>query len=172
MNKFIENTFLFNRLGGCPQDQSYKNLHGGYSLVEEEMREVQESMMNFLKNNEAWTEENRANFLQECVDVYVTLTGLLFRADFNRQQIELAMSAVSKANLSKYAETLDEAVESVKMYEQDDRYSDVRFEEITFRGRIYYAIIGKTEDGTRKILKSVRFEKPDEKIVDITKREQ
>ena len=169
MNKFIEQVYLFNQLGGCPQDQTYKNLHGGYSLVEEEMKEVRESMMNFLKNNEDWSDENRANFLQECVDVHVTLTGLLFRADFNRQQIELAMSVVSEANLSKYAETLDEAEESVKMYEQDARYNDVHFEEITFGWRIYYAIIGKTEDGTRKILKSVRFEKPDEKIVDIVK---
>lgn len=155
MNKFLEEVYLFNKLGACPQDQTYKNLIGGLQLVQEEVKESEDALFEFLKNDEEWTPETRAELLDGAVDTFVTVTGLLYRAGFNRQQIELAMSLVSEANLNKYCKTEEDAVKSVEQYKDDNRYSNVHWEDIVIDNVVYYAIIGETEQGGRKILKGV-----------------
>lgn len=169
MNKFIEQVYLFNQLGGCPQDQTYKNFIGGLELIEEESREMDETFMQFLKDDK-WTEENRADFLDSLVDLLVVTIGAGYRAGLTRQQIELAMDVVAKANLAKYPDNHSDAVKSVEQYQGDDRYTNVRMERVANDGTgEYYVILGETEKGTRKILKGCDWNDPKEKLKEIVK---
>lgn len=160
MNKFIEQVFTFNKLGGCSQDQSYRNYIGGIELMEEETEELKEALLDFLKNNEKLTPDIKADALDAIVDSLVVTIGTAFRMGFTRQQIELAMSLVAEQNLNKYCTTEEQAVKSVDRYSGDSRYSDVHWEKIVVDDREYYAIIGTTEQGTRKILKGAGHTDP------------
>ncbi len=164
MNKFIEDVYTFNKLGMCSKDQSYKNLIGGLHLVKEEVQEAEDALFEFLKNNEEWSADNRADLMDAGVDAMVTIVGLLYRSGFNRQQIEFSMSVVSEANLNKYCVNEHDADKSVEQYEKDERYSNVHWEKTTVEGKVYYAIIGTTEEGTRKILKGISWVDPKKMI--------
>jgi len=169
VKKFIEQTYLFNQLGGCPQDQTYKNMIGGLELIEEESREMDETFMQFLKDGK-WTEENRADFLDSLVDLLVVTIGAGYRAGLTRQQIELAMGVVAEANLAKYPDNYSDAVKSVEQYQGDDRYTNVHMERVSIDGlEEYYVILGETEKGTRKILKGIDHKDPKDKLIDIIK---
>jgi len=171
VNKFLNQVYLFNQLGGCPQDQTYKNMIGGLELIEEESREMDETFMQFLKDGK-WTEENRADFLDSLVDLLVVTIGAGYRAGLNRQQIELAMDVVAEANLAKYPSNYTDAVKSVEQYRGDDRYTNVHMERVAIDGlEEYYVILGETEKGTRKILKGIDHKDPKDKLIDIIKGE-
>lgn len=168
MNKFIEDVYLFNKLGGCPQEQTYNNFWGGISLIEEETQEMDETLMQFFKDKDKWTLDNKADFLDSLVDLLVVTIGAGYRVGLNRQQIELAISVVSEANLAKYPDNYSDAVKSVEQYKDNDRYSNVHMERVdSGDGKEYYVIVGNTKQGTRKILKGVNWRDPKEKLADI-----
>ena len=160
MIEFIEDTYKFNKLGDVSQEQSYKNLIGGCQLVEEETKELRESLLQFMGDKQQWTKDNRADALDAIVDILVTAIGVGYRAGFTRQQIELAMSIIAEQNLNKYSRTEEDAVKSVEKYKDDDRYSNVHWEAIDIHGETYYAVIGETETGNRKVLKGIHHVDP------------
>lgn len=166
MKKFIKDTYLFNQLGGCPQEQSYQNFMGGLELIEEETKEMEQSFMNFYNNGQEWTNDNKAEFLDSLVDLLVVAIGAGYRVGLNRQQIELAISVVAQQNLNKFCTTREDAEKSVQQYKGDERYSNVHMERLDVDDQKYYAVIGETEKGTRKILKGINHSDPKEKIKD------
>lgn len=167
MNKFIESIYTFNKLGGCSQDQSYKNFIGGVDLIEEETQELKDSLMDFLKNNEELTPDIKADALDAIVDLLVVTIGAGFRMGFSRQQLELAMSVITEQNMNKFVQDKEVAEESVKKYADDSRYKDVHCEDITLDNQTYHAIIGTTEKGGRKILKSNLWVDPKKMLKEI-----
>lgn len=166
MEDFIKNTYIFNILGGTHQEEHYLNYIGGLEILEEEVQETEDAIMKFRKDGE-WTQENRADFLDAIVDTMVVTLGMAFRAGISRTQIEAAMEEVAKQNLNKFSKGMSSAYEAVKGYEDDDRYSNIRIESVEVNGEPWYAVIGDTKNGTRKILKSITWEDPKEKLVDI-----
>lgn len=160
MNNFTKDVYLFNKIGGTPQDQTYKNLWGSIALVQEELDETHLAMRNFLKNNEQWSDKDRVEVLDGVVDILVTALGIAYRAGFTKEQVEKAMEVVSDANLNKFCNTEEDAQLSVGMYADEERYKNVRYESVDIGGQTWYIVIGETLEGTRKILKAAEWENP------------
>ncbi len=168
MNKFIEDTYLFNKLGGCSREQTSENLSGGISLISEELVELCDSFNKFKGEGKVWSEDNRADYLDAIADILVTTIGAAYRAGFNRHQIEVAMNVVAEANLNKFCTNMDDAYASISQYDGDIRYENVHAETIDVDGETYYAIIGTVrKTGVRKILKGINWEDPKNKLKEI-----
>lgn len=167
MNNFTNDVYLFNKIGGTPQDQTYKNLWGSITLVQEELDETSDAMRNFLKNNEQWSDKDRVELLDGVVDIIVTALGIAYRAGFTKEQVEKAMQVVSDTNLNKFCYTEEDAELSVGVYADDERYKNVRYESVDINGQTWYIVIGETVEGTRKILKAAGWRSPTNALEEI-----
>lgn len=166
MNKFLKETWEFNEFGGTPVNDSYDNLMQALSLIEEEASELKGHLEQYRLSSQIDSgkrkEELKALILDDITDLKVVANGLLYRMGLNRHVVECAEYVVSEANLSKFPETLEDAQESVVQYQSDDRYENVRFEQVSDDR---YVIIGNPR-GTKnyKILKGNNWEEPQKKL--------
>lgn len=157
MNTHFESIYKFNEYGNTPVKPSYDNLRQAINLVQEEVRETVE----------ANRDGDMTGVLDGVVDIIVTAVGISYRAGLTRQQLELALSVVNEANLSKFPTTEEDAKKSVENYIDDPRYTDVKYEKV---GEDAYRVVGKVvETGGYKILKGNTFEQPEGKLTDIIK---
>lgn len=167
MNQIVGDTYIFNRAGGCPISLRPDNMQGGLDLIQSEVDETEEEVGNL---EHLLVSDDQINALvgiaDGAADIIVTAIGLLYRAGFSQTHVEDILSAVGEANKSKFDTNENDAVKSVKAYEEQGGYFDVHYEQ---RGR-RFAIIGSyaTEKGVvRKILKSHKWQKPEDKILPI-----
>ena len=164
MNKIVADTYIFNDAGSCPVSKSKSNLEGGLSLIESELEETREAVEKLgipLPPDEII--EALTEIADGAADIIMTAIGLLYRAGFEQDEVEDILDAVGEANKSKFCVSEDDADESVELYEDDHRYSDVHWEKVGNR----YAIIGTyyTEQGSvRKILKAAHWQAPEDRI--------
>lgn len=155
MNTHFESIYKFNEYGNTPIDDSYENIRQAISLVQEEVKEAVE----------ANRDDDGAGLLDAVADIIVTAVGLSYRMGLSRQQLELALSTVNEANLSKFSSTEEDAQRSVEKYLDDPRYTDVKYEKVS---EGVYRIVGKVvETGGYKILKADTTIKPERKLLDI-----
>lgn len=157
MNKIVSDTYIFNNAGGCPVSLSPSNLQGGLKLIESELQETADGLEVYEKGDRL---DGLVDIADGAADVIVTAIGLLYRAGFTQSQVNDVLSIVGEANKAKFDNSVEDAEESVRQYEDDTRYNDVHYQK---RGR-RYAVIGTvvTEKGSyRKILKSHKWQDPD-----------
>ena len=120
MNTHFESIYKFNEYGNTPIDDSYENIRQAINLAQEEVRETVE----------ANRDGDMTGVLDGVVDIIVTAVGISYRAGLTRQQLELALSVVNEANLSKFPTTEEDAKKSVENYIDDPRYTDVKYEKV------------------------------------------
>jgi len=126
-----------------------QSIHLQFELILEEMKELKTA---FLSGDDVGVVDGAA-------DTIVTVVGLLHKLGLDPNE---AMRIVNDANLSKYCYTPQEAIESVKAYEDDERYVDVHFVEeepsvFVIKGRLK----DSPPDSDWKILKGVNTVKPE-----------
>jgi predicted HAD superfamily Cof-like phosphohydrolase len=154
MNLHFESIYQFNRLGETPVNNSYENMRQAINLVQEEVKEAVE----------ANRDENHVALLDAICDILVTATGLAYRMGLTRQQLELALTTVDEANLSKFCSDEREAIESVAAYEDDPRYTNVTYKKVDDKWTVFGKVV---ETGCYKILKSINTVKPEKQLAEI-----
>ena len=171
MNRFIKETYQFNEYGGTPVDDSYDNLMQALSLIEEELSELKGHLTEYQLASKMDSgkrkNELKALMLDDATDLKVVTNGILYRMGLNRHVVECAEYVVSGCNLSKFPESLEEAVESVVKYEDDPRYENVEYKQIDDERFVVYGNPKGTDH--YKILKSVSWTDPQKKLNDLMK---
>lgn len=115
------------------------------SFVEEEFKELQEAL----------TEGNLNKTLDALADLIVTAGGVMHRLGFNTNDV---MNIVNTANESKYCYTEEDAKKSIRLYQDDERYTGVYYKLVDG----VYVVMGIVkETGKEKILKGTNFRDPD-----------
>ena len=163
---FIDKTYLFNKLGETPIDDSAENLEAAINIF---LSEVQELMDNFEQyklaskiDNSKRKEVLKGLLLDDINDLKITADGIGYRLGFDKDVLKSAEHVVADANLSKFPKTLDEASDSVVKYANDDRYENVSFKQVDENHFVVYGNVSGTKH--YKILKSINFQDPQEKL--------
>lgn len=167
MNQIVGDTYIFNKAGGCPVGLKPSNLQGGLDLIQSEVNETNEEVEKIVGNLFSDDQiDALVGIADGAADVIVTAIGLLYRAGFSQTNVEDILSAVGEANKSKFDTNEADAAKSVEEYQKQGGFFDIHYEKCGRR----FAIIGSysTEKGVvRKILKSHKWQKPEEKILPI-----
>jgi len=170
MNKFLEDCWEFNRLGDTPIDDSYENLYQAFKIIESEFEELKENLDKYKlasKIEGSRKEQLKAEILDDLGDIDVTVASFAYRMGLKRTIFECAQYTIATANLSKFPESLEEAVESVVNYEDDPRYENVDYKQIDDDRFVVYGNPKGTDH--YKILKSVSWTDPQKKLNDLMK---
>lgn len=153
MSNIVADIVKFNELSGNartirgfdhPLIKLYKN------LIEEETQEL----------SDEFEKQNLNGTLDALADTVVVSLAMIHCLGFDPEKI---MNIVNSSNLSKFCNTLEEAVASVEAYDNDPLYKDVCYIEMAGK----YIILGRKEgaDTTAlKILKASTFINPEQQL--------
>ena len=163
---FIDKTYLFNKLGETPIDDSAENLEAAINIFLSEVQELKDNFEQYKLaskiDNSKRKEVLKGKILDDLCDIKVTTDGIGYRLGFDKEVLKAAEHVVADANLSKFPKTLDEASGSVIKYANDDRYENVSFKQIDEDHFVVYGNVSGTKH--YKILKGVNWSDPQEKL--------
>ncbi len=167
MDKFVEKTYEFNKIGQTPIDDSYGNILDAVNLVGEEFKEIIEALDKYEISSKTDCKDTKlkrkTELVKELIDLQVTAIGACYRLGLNRHQTECGMYLVGDSNLSKFDDTEEDAQKSVEKLIDEGRYEQVQYKPVEGR----FVIFGKTQEGGYKILKSHTTWKAEEKLKQI-----
>lgn len=163
---FIDKTYLFNKLGETPIDDSAENLEAAINILLSEVQELKDNFEQYKLsskiNNSNRKEALKGRLLDDICDIKVTADGVGYRMGLCKGVLKSAEHIVANANLNKFDKTEEDAAKSIYEYADDVRYENVSFKKIDNDHYVIYGNVSGT--GDYKILKSHLWEDPQEEL--------
>lgn len=155
----VQDIVLFNRLGGNEANKvPYETRESFDDVMKNDLVQRYLDLINEEYEKELLVAKSVDELLDAAGDLIVVTVGLIFAAGYDPLKV---MREINRSNLSKFCTTEEDAIESVKRYENDERYFDVKYEK---RDDLYVILgrkVGEGNDSAYKILKGIDYSEPD-----------